>query len=115
MLDADALTALVQLGTTLRASEATVRDDLSAYHSARITSLDVGQWIQNGELDLAGARQLIGQTAKKREWFKSIANGEALGEFVWARIDSLAATDFGAKLEEIKQQIYDVEPSNSDD
>jgi putative ATP-dependent endonuclease of the OLD family len=114
VLDAEGLTALVQLGTTLRASEATVRDDLTAYHTGRITHLDVSQWIQSEELDLAGARQLVGQTAKKREWFKSIPNGEALGEFIWTRIDSLATTDFGAKLGQIKQQIYGMESTEPD-
>jgi putative ATP-dependent endonuclease of the OLD family len=115
VLDADDLTALVQLGTTLRASEATVREDLTAYQSATITNLNVSQWMQPGDLDLDGARKLIAQTAKKRKWFKSIPGGEALGEFVWARIDSLAASDFGAKLGEIKQQIYGAEPSEPDD
>jgi hypothetical protein len=115
VLDADDLTALVQLGTTLRASEATVRDDLNAYHSGTITTLNVGQWIENGGLDLPSARELVGKTAKKREWFKSIPNGEALGEFVWERTDSLESTNFGAKLGEIKQQIYGAEPAEPDD
>lgn len=114
VLDVDALTALVQLGTTLRASEATVRDDLTAYHSGTITTLDVRVWIQGGELDLQAARDLIGKAAKKREWFKSIPNGETLGEFVWARIDSLTPTSFGEKLTLIKNQIYGVEPSKTD-
>lgn len=111
VLDADALTELVQLGITLRASEATVRDDLTAYHSGSITNLDVSQWIQDGLVDLDGARQLVGQTAKKREWFKSIPGGEALGEFAWSRFGSLAGTDFGAKLGAIKQEIYGAESS----
>lgn len=115
VLDLDDLTALVQLGTTLRASEATVRDDLTAYHTGSITHLDVSQWIRTEDLNLQGARQLIARTAKGREWFKSIPGGEALGEFVWARIDALASTDFGAKLGEIKQQIYGMEPTRPND
>lgn len=111
VLDVDALTELVQLGTTLRASEATVRDDLTFFHSGSITNLDVSQWIQDGQVDIDGARQLIGETAKKREWFKSIPGGEVLGELVWSRFSLLADTDFGAKLGAIKQEIYGAESS----
>jgi hypothetical protein len=95
----------------LRPSEATIRDDLTAYHSGTITNLDVNQWIQDGQVDLDGARQLISQTAKKREWFKSVPGGEALGEFVWPRLISLADNDFGTKLGKVKEEIYGTEPS----
>ena len=114
-LDADALTALIQLGTALRASEATVRDDLNAHHSGTITALDVSQWVSNGELDLEGARSLVGRTAKKREWFKSIPNGQALGEFVWQQRELLDSTEFGSKLRDIKHQVYGAEPAEADD
>jgi hypothetical protein len=110
-LEADDLTALVQLGVTLRPSEATIRDDLTAYHPGTITNLEVTQWIQDGQVDLDGARQLIAKTAKKRQWFKSIPGGEALGEFVWPRLTSLTSSDFGTKLGKIKEEIYRTEPS----
>lgn len=105
------LAALVQLAIECRAGEATVRDDLRAYHTGDITTLDVDQWMKSGDLDLAGARALIAATAKGRKWFKTIPNGEALGEFVWARMNGLEATPFGANLAHIKQWIYDVTPT----
>lgn len=106
-LDAAALTGLIQIGCECRAGEATVRDDLTAYHSNKIASLDVEQWITAGSVDLAGARTLIAMAAKKRKWFKTIPGGELLGEFISVRIGELESTPFGAKLAHMRRSVYD--------
>lgn len=106
-LDTEGLTSLIGVGVLCRAGEATVREDLKTFHSGDGTAtLDVAQWISSGELELAGARELIAKTATKRKWFKTIPNGEALGEFVWAHIDGLASTPFGIGLDRIRRSIY---------
>lgn len=108
-LGAMELSAFVQLGVACRGQEATVRDDLRNYYTGDITELDVEQWIESGEMDIAAARTLVGGTAKKREWFKSIPKGEWLGRFVWAYRKPLELTPFGATLARVKTSIYGVE------
>lgn len=113
-LDADALNTLIHIGTTLRVSEATVRDDLTANHTGKVTTLDVNQWVSSGELDLGGAQALVGKTAKERKWFKSIPGGQALGEFVWEHRELLDSSNFDSKLRAIKQVIYGKESAKAD-
>lgn len=111
-LDAALLTELLGVATVTRADAHTVRSDLLNLAYAKglppVSDLDVGNWISIDGYTLESARELVGTTAKKTGWFKSVPAGRLLAEYVIANASTLRSTPFGVNLSAAKAFIYPV-------
>jgi putative ATP-dependent endonuclease of OLD family len=66
--------------------------------------LDVATWHQAG-VDLATARDVVGKTAKKKDWFKRVDKGRRLGQF-FLETDALQIGDVKTTIDRLKAAIY---------
>jgi len=116
VLDADGLTALIQLGITLSEHP----DDGAANFLTHLgnaglprdqTSLNVGDWVSSG-YSLSKARELIAKVASKKSWFKQVHRGRALASQLMAA-RHLQDSDELAKVNALRAAIFDLRQNAS--
>lgn len=114
VLDADGLTALIQLGIELSEHpEDGATNFLTHLKNSglprELTSLEVGDWISSG-YGRGEARELIARVASKKSWFKQVHRGRALASRLMdAR--HLQDSDELAKVNALRAAIFDPRPT----
>jgi hypothetical protein len=115
-LDPAGLTLLLAVAVEVRVDGHTVRSDLL---NCRLTSepepsdLNVDTWLTADGFTLEQARSLIIRASRKCRWFKNVAAGRSLSNFVISHGTALRAEPFGNNLASIKSFIYPPTPSPS--
>ncbi|MDX6286037.1 MAG: hypothetical protein QOG53_1522 [Frankiales bacterium] len=107
-LDADGLADLVQLAIGVAEDPDTAAraysDQLTSRGAPTIAAeTDVSSWLSG--LDLPTARAVVAKTAKEKAWFKNVARGMALAEFLLAR-DAFASGPVADALGQLWVGIY---------
>jgi hypothetical protein len=66
--------------------------------------LDVSTWLAAG-VNLVQAREVVGNTAKKKSWFKRVDTGRRLGRFI-LETPGLRTGDVGTAIDQLNAAIY---------
>lgn len=116
-LDAQGLSSLLQLGIAVRNTEATVLNDLRIAGLPDGTcSSSVDEWIADGALDLATARQVISNAMASAGWFKTVDAGKSLGEWILDHLDDFIDSTVPDMVRTLQAFIYpdsDREPKDA--
>ncbi|WP_253261079.1 ATP-dependent nuclease [Rhodococcus ruber] len=115
VLDADGLTALIQLGIELSENPEDGATNFLTHLKnfglpRELTSLVVGDWISSGYA-LPEARDLVARVASKKSWFKQVHRGRALASHLMAA-RHLHDSDELAKVNAIRTAIFDPRPTS---
>lgn len=118
VLDADGMTALIQLGIDLSDNpEDGPANFLSHLKAdglpAGLDGLDVAQWVTSG-YTVEQARQLIAHVASRKKWFKQVHRGKALALRLM-QANHLPGSDELARVEHLRTAIFDPRLPPSED
>jgi energy-coupling factor transporter ATP-binding protein EcfA2 len=106
-LDAQGLSSLLKLGTSVRHTEATVMNDLRAAGlPPQHQSLFVGEWLADDKLDLETARQVVSEAMSGSKWFKSLDASRLLGSWIMDHLDDFSDNTFITVIAALKAFIY---------
>ncbi len=105
-LDAGGLSKLLELGVELRSTADTVVADIRrADLEHPVTGLQVADWAAGG-ISLDAARSRIAKAMIDGKWFKDVDHGRRLGEWLLQHRQTLALDKVFAKLDQLKESIY---------
>jgi len=115
-LDETGLNAFIHAGLEVADDEAAARqsfaDSMVANGAPNAATganpLDVATWHLAG-VDLATAREVVGKTAKRKDWFKRVDKGRRLGRLI-LETDALQMGDVKAKIDRLKSAVYADQP-----
>lgn len=117
VLDADGLTALIQLGIALSEHPEDGSTNFLTHLKnfglpSELTSLEVGEWIGSG-YTLPEARDLVARVASKKSWFKQVHRGRALASHLTAA-RHFQDSDELARVNALRSAIFDPRPIAAD-
>lgn len=118
VLDADGLTALIQLGIDLSEHPDDGATNFLVHlknHGLppELTDLEVAHWVDTG-YTIGQARQLIANVASKKDWFKQVHRGRHLAARLMAA-PHLEDSDELDKVTALRSAIFDPRTTSSDD